>query len=54
MARQNASIPLKETNRFKEGKAGSGDMKKTGPASGKKLGGPVKGGGITEKTKGKY
>jgi hypothetical protein len=54
MARQNASIPLKETNRFKEGRSDSGDMKKKGPATGKKLGGPIKGGGITEKTRGKY
>lgn len=53
MARANAQIPLKEKNSFKQGKSGSGTMTKNGPATGKKLGGPVKGGGITEKARGK-
>ena len=53
MARANAQIPLKEKNSFKSGKSGSGPMQKSGPATGKKLGGPTKGGGITKATRGK-
>lgn len=54
MARAMQDVPLKEKNTFKQGRSGSGSTLKTGPASkGKKQGGPVKGGGITQKTRGK-
>ena len=55
MARQNAQIPLKEKNNFKQGRDGAGTVQKSGPATkGKRQGGPIKGGGVFEGTKGKY
>ncbi len=46
------TVPLKEKNSFSQGKIGSETLTKDGPAVGRTKGNPIKGGGITEPTKG--
>ena len=43
----------KETNNYNQGKSGSKVQMKSGPAVGNASGNAIKGGGITERTKGK-
>jgi len=44
----------KETSNYSQGRSGSKVPMKSGPATGKAKGNPIRGGGVTEATRGKF